>query len=114
MISFLVIGRPPPRGSQAPQGGPAKQLLPLERVYQEIAILKKLDHVNVVKLIEVGGLGRVLELGGWVSGWGGFSVFQGLGSKWVRHWGQAILEWDCGGIEAVQGVLAEGEGQPCR
>uniref|UniRef100_A0A7N5JC35 calcium/calmodulin-dependent protein kinase n=1 Tax=Ailuropoda melanoleuca TaxID=9646 RepID=A0A7N5JC35_AILME len=45
--------RPPPRGSQATQGGPAKQLLPLERVYQEIAILKKLDHVNVVKLIEV-------------------------------------------------------------
>lgn len=52
---FLVTGRPPPRGSQAAQGGPAKQLLPLERVYQEIAILKKLDHVNVVKLIEVGG-----------------------------------------------------------
>ncbi|XP_021094021.1 calcium/calmodulin-dependent protein kinase kinase 1 isoform X2 [Heterocephalus glaber] len=45
--------RPPPRGSKAAQGGPAKQLLPLERVYQEIAILKKLDHVNVVKLIEV-------------------------------------------------------------
>ncbi|XP_058416020.1 calcium/calmodulin-dependent protein kinase kinase 1 isoform X2 [Diceros bicornis minor] len=45
--------RPPPRGSQTAQGGPAKQLLPLERVYQEIAILKKLDHVNVVKLIEV-------------------------------------------------------------
>ncbi|KAK1331511.1 hypothetical protein QTO34_009468 [Cnephaeus nilssonii] len=45
--------RPPPRGSQAAQGGPGKQLLPLERVYQEIAILKKLDHVNVVKLIEV-------------------------------------------------------------
>nr|XP_021510299.1 calcium/calmodulin-dependent protein kinase kinase 1 [Meriones unguiculatus]XP_021510301.1 calcium/calmodulin-dependent protein kinase kinase 1 [Meriones unguiculatus]XP_021510302.1 calcium/calmodulin-dependent protein kinase kinase 1 [Meriones unguiculatus] len=45
--------RPPPRGSQAAQEGPAKQLLPLERVYQEIAILKKLDHANVVKLIEV-------------------------------------------------------------
>uniref|UniRef100_A0A8C9VZ06 Calcium/calmodulin-dependent protein kinase kinase 1, alpha b n=1 Tax=Scleropages formosus TaxID=113540 RepID=A0A8C9VZ06_SCLFO len=26
---------------------------PLERVYQEIAILKKLDHLNVVKLVEV-------------------------------------------------------------
>lgn len=26
---------------------------PLERVYKEIAILKKLDHPNVVKLIEV-------------------------------------------------------------
>lgn len=54
-LPFLVTGRPPPRGSQAAQAGPAKQLLPLERVYQEIAILKKLDHVNVVKLIEVGG-----------------------------------------------------------
>jgi len=28
-------------------------MAPLDRVYQEIAILKKLDHVNVVKLIEV-------------------------------------------------------------
>lgn len=55
---YLVTGRPPPRGSQAAQGGPTKQLLPLERVYQEIAILKKLDHVNVVKLIEVGGGGN--------------------------------------------------------
>lgn len=27
-------------------------------MYQEIAILKKLDHVNVVKLIEVGGRGE--------------------------------------------------------
>lgn len=54
-LLFLATGRPPPRGSQAAQGGPGKQLLPLERVYQEIAILKKLDHVNVVKLIEVGG-----------------------------------------------------------
>lgn len=26
---------------------------PLEKVYIEIAILKKLDHVNVVRLIEV-------------------------------------------------------------
>ncbi|KAG8517120.1 Calcium/calmodulin-dependent protein kinase kinase 1 [Galemys pyrenaicus] len=54
--------RPPPRGSQAAQGGPAKPLLPLERVYQEIAILKKLDHVNVVKLIEVGGGGEWAQL----------------------------------------------------
>lgn len=57
-LLFLATGRPPPRGSQAAQGGPAKQLLPLDRVYQEIAILKKLDHVNVVKLIEVGGGGE--------------------------------------------------------
>lgn len=64
----LLFGHRPssPRGSQAAQGGPAKQLLPLERVYQEIAILKKLDHVNVVKLIEVGGMARILEPGGWV------------------------------------------------
>jgi len=28
-------------------------MAPLDRIYQEIAILKKLDHVNIVKLIEV-------------------------------------------------------------
>lgn len=28
-------------------------MAPLDRVYQEIAILKKLDHINIVKLIEV-------------------------------------------------------------
>ncbi|XP_077167162.1 calcium/calmodulin-dependent protein kinase kinase 1 [Paroedura picta] len=45
--------RPPPRGSKAAAGGQAKPMAPLERIYQEIAILKKLDHVNIVKLIEV-------------------------------------------------------------
>lgn len=46
-------GRPPPRGPRAAQGEQPKILGPLERVYQEIAILKKLDHVNIVKLVEV-------------------------------------------------------------
>lgn len=45
--------RPPPRGPKAAQGEQPKLLGPLERVYQEIAILKKLDHVNIVKLVEV-------------------------------------------------------------
>ncbi|KAM9782340.1 calcium/calmodulin-dependent protein kinase kinase 1 isoform X1 [Syngnathus typhle] len=45
--------RPPPRGPKAVQGEQPKFLGPLERVYQEIAILKKLDHVNIVKLVEV-------------------------------------------------------------
>ncbi|XP_048021404.1 calcium/calmodulin-dependent protein kinase kinase 2 isoform X3 [Megalobrama amblycephala] len=45
--------RPPPRGAKsAPEGHPQPKG-PLERVYQEIAILKKLDHPNVVKLVEV-------------------------------------------------------------
>lgn len=46
-------GRPPPRGPKAAQGEQPKILGPLERVYQEIAILKKLDHLNIVKLVEV-------------------------------------------------------------
>ncbi|XP_077995359.1 calcium/calmodulin-dependent protein kinase kinase 2-like [Glandiceps talaboti] len=33
--------------------GPLTSTTPLERVYREIAILKKLDHPNVVKLVEV-------------------------------------------------------------
>lgn len=59
-INYLVklcvwrsAGRPPPRGPKAAQGEQPKILGPLERVYQEIAILKKLDHVNIVKLVEV-------------------------------------------------------------
>ncbi|XP_030073617.1 calcium/calmodulin-dependent protein kinase kinase 2 isoform X2 [Microcaecilia unicolor] len=44
--------RPPPRGAKAVAEG--LQLKgPIERVYQEIAILKKLDHPNIVKLVEV-------------------------------------------------------------
>ncbi|XP_061657762.1 calcium/calmodulin-dependent protein kinase kinase 2 [Syngnathoides biaculeatus] len=45
--------RPPPRGGKADPEGPPQPKGPLERVYQEIAILKKLDHSNVVKLVEV-------------------------------------------------------------
>uniref|UniRef100_A0A3B3V087 non-specific serine/threonine protein kinase n=1 Tax=Poecilia latipinna TaxID=48699 RepID=A0A3B3V087_9TELE len=47
------VRRPPPRGTRAVPEGPAQHKGPLERVYQEIAILKKLDHPNVVKLVEV-------------------------------------------------------------
>ncbi|RUS70221.1 hypothetical protein EGW08_022017, partial [Elysia chlorotica] len=36
-----------------PARGPSRPPNPLERVYREIAILKKLDHPNVVKLVEV-------------------------------------------------------------
>lgn len=45
--------RPPPRGAKSAPEGPPQPKGPLERVYQEIAILKKLDHSNVVKLVEV-------------------------------------------------------------
>lgn len=56
---LFAAGRPPPRGPRAAAkaggpasaGGPPKN--PLERVYVEIAILKKLNHPNVVKLVEV-------------------------------------------------------------
>uniref|UniRef100_A0A3B3T388 calcium/calmodulin-dependent protein kinase n=1 Tax=Paramormyrops kingsleyae TaxID=1676925 RepID=A0A3B3T388_9TELE len=45
--------RPPPRGAKGAPETSAQVKGPLERVYQEIAILKKLDHPNVVKLVEV-------------------------------------------------------------
>lgn len=53
LAELLCAGRPPPRGPKAAQGEQPKILGPLERVYQEIAILKKLDHINIVKLVEV-------------------------------------------------------------
>uniref|UniRef100_A0A8C7P209 non-specific serine/threonine protein kinase n=1 Tax=Oncorhynchus mykiss TaxID=8022 RepID=A0A8C7P209_ONCMY len=52
--SCVCVCRPPPRGPKvAVQGEQPKVLGPLERVYQEIAILRKLDHLNIVKLVEV-------------------------------------------------------------
>ncbi|XP_068766933.1 calcium/calmodulin-dependent protein kinase kinase 2 isoform X2 [Struthio camelus] len=45
--------RPPPRGAKAASEGCVQPKGPIEQVYQEIAILKKLDHPNVVKLVEV-------------------------------------------------------------
>ncbi|KAL7986641.1 hypothetical protein Chor_012924 [Crotalus horridus] len=45
--------RPPPRGAKLPLEGFCQPRGPIEQVYQEIAILKKLDHPNIVKLVEV-------------------------------------------------------------
>ncbi|XP_055081874.1 calcium/calmodulin-dependent protein kinase kinase 1b [Periophthalmus magnuspinnatus] len=45
------IRRWPSQGSQ--QDPYPKAVLPLDKVYKEIAILKKLNHHNVVKLVEV-------------------------------------------------------------
>uniref|UniRef100_A0A4W6DRD1 calcium/calmodulin-dependent protein kinase n=1 Tax=Lates calcarifer TaxID=8187 RepID=A0A4W6DRD1_LATCA len=62
------LRRPPPQGSNSQQDPFPKATLPLERVYKEIAILKKLDHHNVVKLVEVlddpdeDGLHMVMEV----------------------------------------------------
>ncbi|XP_029373684.1 calcium/calmodulin-dependent protein kinase kinase 1b [Echeneis naucrates] len=48
------VRRPPTQGSNSQQQDLfPKAVLPLDRVYREIAILKKLDHHNVVKLVEV-------------------------------------------------------------
>lgn len=49
----LIPGRPPSQGSNPQQEPFSKVTMPLEKVYKEIAILKKLDHHNVVKLVEV-------------------------------------------------------------
>uniref|UniRef100_A0A3Q2PGG7 calcium/calmodulin-dependent protein kinase n=1 Tax=Fundulus heteroclitus TaxID=8078 RepID=A0A3Q2PGG7_FUNHE len=47
------LRRQPPQGSNSEQNLFPKFMQPLEKVYREIAILKKLDHPNVVKLVEV-------------------------------------------------------------
>ena len=48
------IGRALPNRRVAP-GGPERKAPenPLQKVHREIAIMKKLDHPNVVKLVEV-------------------------------------------------------------
>lgn len=47
-----MFGRlPPPR--KETKGTQTTTTSPLQRVYREIAVLKKLDHPNVVKLVEV-------------------------------------------------------------
>ena len=50
LISMIMnnAGKPPPRIAKQ-----AKINNPLENVYREIAILKKIDHPNIVKLVEV-------------------------------------------------------------
>ncbi|KAM4565864.1 calcium/calmodulin-dependent protein kinase kinase 1b [Odontesthes bonariensis] len=53
MRQFGFLRRLPPPGSNTQQDLITKPMLPLERAYREIAILKKLDHHNVVRLVEV-------------------------------------------------------------
>lgn len=53
-----MFGRLPPprkeaRSSGTTTGASPSTTSPLQRVYREIAVLKKLDHPNVVKLVEV-------------------------------------------------------------
>lgn len=54
-LSMLGLnpGRPPSQGSNPQQEPFSRASVPLEKVYKEIAILKKLNHHNVVKLVEV-------------------------------------------------------------
>lgn len=76
-FDFIAKGRPPPRGSKPNASGQMKPMAPLDRIYQEIAILKKLDHINIVKLIEVcllvfcawGRLGFSKTPFNWISSW---------------------------------------------
>ncbi|XP_061733355.1 calcium/calmodulin-dependent protein kinase kinase 1-like [Nerophis ophidion] len=55
MKQYGFLRRLPPQGadSQQQEGAFPKAVMPLEKIYQEIAILKKLYHPNVVNLVEV-------------------------------------------------------------
>ena len=53
LSTFMFEGRKLPN-RKAPGGAERKQSEnPLQKVYREIAIMKKLDHPNVTKLVEV-------------------------------------------------------------
>lgn len=49
----LAPQRNKPANKNGTGAGPATIAHPLERVHREIAVLKKLQHPNVVKLVEV-------------------------------------------------------------
>ena len=49
LLLSLFPGRPPSRFNPDKMANNT----PMERIYREIAILKKLDHPNIVKLVEV-------------------------------------------------------------
>ena len=50
---FFLARRAPPRASPVGGGVRKPSENPLQKVYREIAIMKKLDHPNVCKLHEV-------------------------------------------------------------
>ncbi|GAB1290148.1 Calcium/calmodulin-dependent protein kinase kinase 2 [Apodemus speciosus] len=57
LIRQAGFPRSPPTSRDSPSsGGCVQPRGPIEQVYQEIAILKKLDHPNVVKLVESAGI----------------------------------------------------------
>ena len=52
-ICFMAGRGPPQRKAQGSAAVKKAHEDPLQKVYREIAIMKKLDHPNVVKLVEV-------------------------------------------------------------
>lgn len=105
-VSAFPAGRPPPRGAKAASEGCVQPKGPIEQVYQEIAILKKLDHPNVVKLVEVSTSQPRSEsrpdrdgaqtLRGWATRWLGQrgATTEGLGWPWqVLPTGRSCFPW---------------------